>query len=286
MAFGNARRILQAMSGLSAFKLLLLMVRFTRPSLAPLSTMLLQPFVRDGEIPFRYREGNRHYRASIRTADLQSDLHSALEVIVRKVYAMDPLFAPDLVIDGGANIGLFSLQAAAIYPSAKIVMCEPLPRNITQAQKLLSTNHVAADLLPVCIGGTHRTIPFYCRTANDSSFDGTEPYMSVLEIEVLRLRDISERQPAKRVLIKLDIEGMEIESLQGYVPTESRSVIILGELHKHKETRPIMEALFAEYGWSFEVGDLSGDDTIFEAHSPATRTRTLEEASKLTELRA
>lgn len=273
MAFGNARRILQATSGLSAFKLLLLMVRFTRPGLGPLWTLLLQPFVRNGEIPFRYREGNRSYQASIRTADLQSDLHSALEVIVRKVYALDPGFAPDFVIDGGANIGLFSLQAAAIYPSAKIVMCEPLPRNIAQAQKLLSMNHVAADLLPVCIGGSHRTIPFYCRGANDSSFDANEPYTSVLEIEVLRLRDIAESRPAERVLIKLDIEGMEMESLQDYVPAENRSVIILGELHRHRETRPMMEALFAGHGWSFEVGDVSGEDTIFEAHSPAARAQ-------------
>ena len=182
MAFGNARRILQATSGLSAFKLLLLMVRFTRPSLEPLWTLLLQPFVRNGEVPFRYREGNRSYCAAIRTADLQSDLHSALEVIVRKVYVLDPMFAPDFVIDGGANIGLFSLQAAAIYPSAKILMCEPLPRNIAQAKKLLNINHVAADLLPVCIGGSHRTIPFYCRSANDSSCDANEPYTSILEI--------------------------------------------------------------------------------------------------------
>ena len=273
MAFGNARRILQAVSGLSAFKLLLLMVRFTRPSLEPLWTVLLQPFVRNGEIPFRYHEGNRNYRASIRTSDMQSDLHSVLEVIVRKVYALDAMFAPDLVIDGGANIGLFSLQAAAIYPSAKIVMCEPLPRNIAQAEKLIRTNHVAADILPVCVGGSHRTIPFYCRGANARSFDDAEPYTSVLEIEVLRLRDIAESQPAQRVLIKLDIEGMEMESLQDYVPAENRSVIILGELHRHRENRPIMEALFAGHGWSFEVGDMSGEDTIFEAHSPAARAQ-------------
>ena len=93
-----------------------------------------------------------------------------------------------------------------------------------------------------------------------------------MEIEVLRLLDIAERRPAQRVLIKLDIEGMEIESLRDYVPAESRSVIILGELHRHKENRPIMEALFAGHGWSFEVGDVSGEDTIFEARSPAARS--------------
>ncbi len=272
MAFGNARQILQATSGLNSFKLLLLMARFTRPGLEPLSTLLLQPFMRNGEIPFRYHEGNRNYSVSLRTADLQSDLHSALEVIVRKVYSLDPRFAPDLVIDGGANIGLFSLQAAAIYPSAKILMCEPLPRNIAQAKKLLHLNQVMADLLPVCIGGSPRTIPFYSRHANGSSFDATEPYTSVLEVEVRRLRDIVGNRPAQRVLIKLDIEGMEVESLRDYVPLESRPVIILGELHRHKETRPIMEELFAGHEWSFEVGDMSGEDVIFEARSPAARS--------------
>jgi FkbM family methyltransferase len=269
MAFENAREILRTTSGLSALKLLLLMVRFTRPSLEPLWTRLLQLFARDGEIPIRYREGNRNYRSSIRTSDLQSDLHSALEVIVRKVYVLDRTFAPDLVIDGGANIGLFSLQAAATYPSAKIVMCEPLPRNIAQAEKLMRINHVEAELLPVCIGGSRRTIPFYCRSANDSSFDATEPYTSVLKIDVLRLRDIAESRPAERILIKLDIEGMEMESLQDYVPTESRPVVVLGELHRHSINRPRLEALFAEHGWSFGVGNLLGEDTIFEAHSPA-----------------
>jgi FkbM family methyltransferase len=273
VVFGNARHILRATSGLSAFKLLLLMARFTRPRLESLSTLLLQPFVRNGEVSFQYREGNRTYNAAIRTTDLQSDLHSALEVVVRKVYTLDPAFAPDFVIDGGANIGLFSLQAAATYPSAKILMCEPLPRNIAQAEKLMKINHVAADVLPVCIGGSHRTIPFYCRGANNSSFDADEPYTSVLEIEVLRLRDIAESRRAQRVLIKLDIEGMEMESLRDYVPTERRSVIILGELHRHKENRPIMEALFAGHGWSFKVGDVSGEDTIFEAHSPAARAK-------------
>src|ERR1700745_254640 len=135
MAFGNARGILQAVSGLSALKLLLLMARFTRPQLEPLCTLLLQPFVRNGEIPIRYREGNRNYSSATRTSDLQSDLHSTLAGIVRKVYALDPVLSPDLVIGGGANIGLFPLQGAAVYPPAKILRSEPLPRNIAQAKK-------------------------------------------------------------------------------------------------------------------------------------------------------
>ena len=269
MAFGNAKQIVQRTSGSSAIKLLLLTAKFSRPGLLPLWKALLSPFVHSGEISVPYKEAGKSRRALLRTSDESSDLHSVLEVIVRKVYPLDPAFAAELVIDGGANIGLFSLQASAVYPAAKIVMCEPLPRNIEHLERQMKANQVSAKLMPVCIGGAHRTIPFYCRGANASSFDPHAPYTSVMEIDVLRLGEIIGDSPAKRILIKLDIEGMEIESLQEYVPGENRAVIIFGELHGHKENSPVMARLFAEHGWLFRIGDLSGEDTIFEARSPA-----------------
>ncbi|MEO6817608.1 MAG: FkbM family methyltransferase [Edaphobacter sp.] len=269
MALENMKQILERTAGTNAFKLLLLTGQSSRPGLEPLWGLLLRPFVHNGEFPIRYKQGDRDLVACIRTADKNSDLHSVLEVIVRNTYPIDPAFAADLVIDAGANIGLFSLQAAAIYPSATIVMCEPLPRNIEQTKKHMSINHVSAELIPVCIGGQPSIIPFYCRGANASSFDPHEPYTSVLEIEVLRLSDIIGDRQAQRILIKMDIEGMEIESLQSYIPGEHRAVVIFCELHGHKVNRPLMEQLFAEHGWSFQLGDLSGGDAVFEARSPA-----------------
>ena len=269
MAFANARLILKTASGWSALKLLLLTARFSRPGLVSIWTPLLRPFVRNDEIPIRYTQANRTFDVSVRMADQQSDLHSILEVAIRHAYPLDPSYAADLVIDGGANIGLFSLQAAAVYPSAKVIACEPLPRNIAQVERHCIRNNVTAKLMPVCLGGTRRTIPFYCRGANASSFDPAKPYDRVLEIEVLRLNDILDASPADSILIKLDIEGMEIETLESYVPTEQRRVVIFGELHGHKTNRATLDRLFAKYGWSFKVGDLSGEDTIFEAQSPA-----------------
>lgn len=269
MAFGNAKRILQNVSGLSALKLLLLTARSSRPALRPLCDLLLRPFVHNDEVAIEYTQANRRLRILLRMADRDSDLHSIMEVVVRQVYPLDPAYAADLVIDGGANIGLFSLQAAAVYPTARIVACEPLPRNIAQTQRHLSLNGVAAEVLPVCIGGGRRSIPFYCRGANASSFDPATAYESVLEIPVLRLSDILAERPAERILIKLDIEGMEVEALENYVPGERRAVVIFGELHEHPQHRAAFERLFAEHGWLIHFGDLSGGDAIFEARSPA-----------------
>jgi FkbM family methyltransferase len=278
MALNNVKLILRRTSGTSALKLLLLTAQFSRPGLGLLWGSLLRLFSRGDAVSIRYKQGGRDLHAFIREADKSSDLHSVLEVIVRNAYPLDPAFAADLVIDGGANIGLFSLEAAAIYPSATIVMCEPLPRNIEQTMKHMKSNHVTAELLPVCIGGSAGTIPFYCRGANASSFDPHAPYTDVIQINVMRLRDIIGDRPAQRILMKIDIEGMEVESLRDYIPGERRAVIIFCELHGHRVNRPLMEQLFAEHGWSFRLGGLSGEDAVFEARSPAAIALGLPEA--------
>ncbi len=269
MALSNAKLILKNVSGLSALKLLLLTARYSRPALSPLCTLLLRPFVRNGEMLIHYKQEHRNLSVFLRMSDEQSDLHSILEVIVRKVYPLDPGYAADLVIDGGANVGLFTLQAAAVYPSAHIVACEPLPRNLEQLEKHLSLNRISAEVLPVCLGGSRRSIPFYCRDANASSFDRDKPYQSVLDIDVLRFGDVVSERPGSRIVIKLDIEGMEVEALESYVPAEHRAVVIFGELHGHPQRRPALDRLFSDHGWSVRFGDLSGEDALFEARSPA-----------------
>ena len=269
MGFSNAKQLVQSTSGLSALKLLLLTARYSRPRFASVWKFLLAPFEHNHEMPIDYERAQRRFRVFIRQEDSSSDLHSMLEVVVRNVYPLDPAVKPDLIVDGGGNIGLFSLQASATYPSAHLVICEPLPRNIEQIKRHLSTNHVSAEVLPVCIGGCHRTVPFYCRHANASSFDPSEPYESIQESQVLSLCDILADRPAKRILLKLDIEGMEVEALETYIPTEQRAVTIFGELHAHRQNRPTLERLFHKHGWSLHFGDLSGQDVIFEAHSPA-----------------
>jgi FkbM family methyltransferase len=202
-------------------------------------------------------------------SDLSADFLSTRELCVNDIYHLDRNFNPDLVIDGGANIGLFTLRvAASIKTPAKLVLCEPLPRNIEQIQKHLDINGVQAEIHPHCLGGTRRTIPFYCRGANESSFDSTEPYDQVMNIPVVLLHDAIGSTHAERILIKLDIEGMEVEALQGFVPTERRAVYIVGELHEHPVNAPTLERLFLGHGWTLEFFDVDKETSSFRACSP------------------
>jgi FkbM family methyltransferase len=273
MAFPNAKSILTIGSPVSSWKLLLVAASFSRPRYRAVWQALLRPSIHHGEISIRYRCSDRYLRIFLRVSDLSSDYQSALELAARDTYMLDHGFRPDLVIDGGGNIGLFTLRAAAFASSnnspAKFVVCEPLSRNIERIRKHLEVNHVNAEIMQGCLGGTRRSMPFYCRGAIDSSFDPAKAYDSVIDIPVYLLEDAIGPYPAERILIKLDIEGMEVEALSAFVPGEQRPVYLVGELHDVSVNGRTMEQLFREHGWTYILGEVAGDQALFRACSPA-----------------
>jgi FkbM family methyltransferase len=274
--FPNVKSILKMGSPLSSYKLLLINASRTRPWSRTLCMKLLQPFIKNGEVSLRYRCYDRFLRTFVRMSDLENDLLGALELSIRDIYNLgsDRSFEPDLVIDGGGNIGLFTLRAAASTSSfsaspVRFVICEPLPRNVEQIQRHLDVNKVQAEIMRACLGGTRRSIPFYCREAIHSSFDPLKPYISVMDMPVCILQDAIGSYPANRILIKLDIEGMEIEALDSFVPLERRPVYIVGELHDFSANAPRLERIFEQHSWIYECCRVADNNAIFRACSPA-----------------
>ena len=274
MAFENVDSILRMGSVSGSLKLLLIAASSSRPRLRALCLTLLKPFTRNGEVLIRYRCYGRDMKSFVGLSDVSSDLQSVFDLIIRDVYNLDLGFQPDLVIDGGANIGLFTLRAAAAAASTgkspvRFVLCEPLPRNVQQLKKHLDINKIQAEVTIGCLGGTRRSIPFYCREAIHSSFDPHKPYLSVIDIPVYTLQDAIGFKPAKQILIKLDIEGMEMEVLKAFVPLEQRPVYIVGELHEYALNASSFEQIFHENGWIFEYREINDDHATFRACSPA-----------------
>lgn len=273
MAFPQAKRILNAgLSPLSAFKLLLMTAAGTRPRSRRLCFALLRPFARKGEVAINYPCYGQTYTAKVRMAELDSDRMSVYELAVKRVYPIAIAFVPDLVIDGGGNTGLFTLLASAAFPAARIVTCEPVPHNLTQIEKHLRINHVKAEVMPVCIGGAEGKIQFYVREANRGSFDSEIPYRSQMDVDVVTLASLVRRSQAERILIKLDIEGMEAEALGSFVPGETRPVYIVGEVHNARTNVVLLRQIFEGNGWTIrfeELGEMTGN---FIAWSPAARS--------------
>lgn len=269
MIFPNIRRLLKIGSPLSSLKLVLVAGTTTRPRYRGILLQLLRPFIHEGEIAVRYRYGNSYRQSKLRTSDLNADFLSTLELAVMDIYHLDQGFCPDLVVDGGGNIGLFTVCTTAHFPSAKFVICEPLPRNVDQIRRHLAMNGIEAEVVPFCLGGRRGSIPFYCRAANQSSFDSHEKYDSVLEIPVVLIEDVVTNSSAARILIKLDIEGMEVEALSAFLPKERRPVYVVGELHNFPVNAPLMKQIFDDHGWTLELLDIDRETSNFRACSPA-----------------
>jgi len=273
MAFTNIKRILSSVpekgTGFSAYKLLIMAAARSRPRYRKLCDVLLKPFVKDGEVLIKYSCFGRLRRAYIRMSDIDSDYLSVSELVIGSAYNVPPKFAADFVLDGGGNIGLFSLYASAAYPKAKIVICEPVPSNVAQIEKHLRVNGVHAEVKQVCIGGFRRTMTFYCRESITGSTDSTKPYTSQMDVEVLPLAELVSSGDTDRIFIKLDIEGMEIEALESYVSSEARAVWVVGELHDHSQNKHRLEGIFESHGWRLSFSEESDELSIFEACSPA-----------------
>ncbi|HEY4095213.1 MAG TPA: FkbM family methyltransferase [Baekduia sp.] len=122
--------------------------------------------------------------------------------------AVRALGRPPVVLDAGANIGMFSIWASRRWPGCRAIAVEPLPRNIA----LLERNLALA--LPA---GTYEVVPAAATTAdgevtfgggaftNGRVLDGGEPASDSVTVPA---RDLFALTDGVDVL-KLDIEGGE-----------------------------------------------------------------------------
>lgn len=247
--FGNAQMILDKARGRSALVLLLAAAATSRPRLAGILDRALGLFARAGAVNYSYKIGGAARNASLRLAHRRSDLQSALELAVGDCYQLSRVPAPDLIVDAGANVGLFTLAASALWPDAVIVVVEPSPDNLAAIRRNLAANQIRnrIEFVEAALTETGEDVQFYVRDSNQGSLDDNIPYNGVLRLHGERLSDILRRHRGSKLLLKLDIEGSEIGVLRECRPlleTYSEATIVL-ELHNKPAAEPILHQIFA-----------------------------------------
>lgn len=112
--------------------------------------------------------------------------------------------APATVLDVGANIGMFSMMAGALFPNARIHAYEPNPR----IHSYVSSNvaQVGATLFPEAVGAETGTVQM-CNSGDSRSGFTTAGG----DIRVTAIADAVQRLGGSVDLLKLDCEGAEWE---------------------------------------------------------------------------
>lgn len=126
-------------------------------------------------------------------------------------------FVPNVVIDLGANIGVFSRYARTLWPNALIVSVEPDPNNIaifkqaTQDERIILIE-AAIGNGPIYYGnkGANGTMEVYLSEGPGYTKKFLETVWHKVPVENVMLTDLKKYiKKGDKVVMKMDIEGNE-----------------------------------------------------------------------------
>jgi FkbM family methyltransferase len=143
-------------------------------------------------------------------------------------------FRPGLIFDVGAYQGDFAKLAHRIWPQAELVCFEALSHKLRELEQLKSSG-LPIKIVPGLIGArSSASVPFHEMETGSSvleeqvSQDTAITYQKMRTIDEIVETDLSGRHPD---LIKIDVQGYELEVLKGAEESLEHAGVILAEMN-------------------------------------------------------
>jgi len=114
------------------------------------------------------------------------------------------------VLDIGANRGQFALFARERFAGATIHMFEPVAAAAATARRVVPT----ATMHEIALGSSDGTIEFHVHADSDQSSVLAVEGATAIDVPVARLDSLGLRIES-RVLLKMDVQGFELDVLRG-----------------------------------------------------------------------
>jgi FkbM family methyltransferase len=185
-------------------------------------------------------------------------------------------FRPKTIIDIGAYVGEWSQMAASIFPSAHFIMVDGNPENDVALNAMHRRIGNMSQYTILVLGPDeksevtfHRLGPGSSMLEELTSFKGTDVRLPMGTLDRLA----AERAVEPPLLVKLDVQGFELEVLRGGRKTlESSEVVILETalLPYNKDAPLLLEVASFMHDHGFDMYDFCGqfrrqtDDTLVQ----------------------
>jgi FkbM family methyltransferase len=188
-------------------------------------------------------------------------------------------FAPQTIIDVGANVGNWSRTACQVFPSAQFFMIDGNTDNEPSLRNTVSGVGKNSEYSMMLLGPEEKdSVTFYKLGTGSSVLRELKPFDRSQESQVMLPMHtldgfMRSRQYDSPVLLKLDVQGFELQVLLGGTATLSRVEVVIMEtsLLPYNLNAPIFAdviAFMAER--DFVAYDFCGqarrqtDDTLFQ----------------------
>jgi FkbM family methyltransferase len=217
-------------------------------------------------------------------ASISADLHTAHG---RRLFAYgfcepaarvmrSTLSAGDVMIDGGANIGLFTLLAAStVGRQGRVIACEPAPNTMKLLRDNVGRNGFGwVDLHERALAEAPGLLQLHMFAPGSgfSSFAPANPTSGdQIEVQVDTLDHLAGDFLERTRLVKLDVEGAELRALRGAstLLEHARPDFIIELEPEHLERQgasiPEIQALFDDAGY---VGYVIREQTVEPIRGP------------------
>lgn len=134
------------------------------------------------------------------------------------------------VIDGGANTGDWTKQFWKVFPGVPSIMVEPLPEMIDVLNRL-ATSVKGSSVEISALGAEPGKVKFRSSDTNSgvvtSVVNGTD---TIIEVNVVTLDSVLEKSSIKPNLLKLDLQGFELEAMKGCKSLADSFEVIITEV--------------------------------------------------------
>jgi len=231
----------------------------------------VQRWIRNHRFEFQHGVNGSTIRVEVSGGDI-THLWVADELLIEQVYQLDAVpFVPDLVLDLGANIGLFTLLAAKRWPAANLACVEPHPTTFSFLCDNLALNGVTAMKLQ-CALDSEAGVKFL---ENDGAvFQTLSNRTTGTRIMTVTLDSLLPADPDLKLLIKMDIEGSEVAVLNHLHARLPDQTFFFIELHKGDESLRWIEQWAGNNGFQFSATrrrDDAIDGCLTRAKAPQGR---------------
>src|SRR5262249_51802588 len=124
----------------------------------------------------------------------------------------------DTVIDVGAHVGIYTLLfSASVGPTGNVIAFEPSPDNVAYLRKHLALNNAGnVTIVNAAVAAQSGRARFAFGADSSTGHVSNE---GTLEVVTIRLDDYITEARCRPSLIKIDVEGAEVEVLEGLADT-------------------------------------------------------------------